>query len=259
MGKYIDKNNIIGKTNYNNQGCLMKIIDYTNARNIIVQFQDEYKCNKKCEYSQFKKGNISNPYFPSVYGHGMIGEKYHCKINGKDSKEYLAWHAMLSRCYNEKSMRKYEKVYCCKEWLLFDNFYEWLHSQPNFNIWKNETRSALDKDILKKGNKLYSPETCCLVPNNINVLFTKRQNHRGNEPIGVILHKRDNIYESHCNNGYGVIEYLGRFSNVYDAFIAYKTYKENLIKKMATIEYNKGRISKICYEAMINYVVEITD
>ena len=33
---------------------------------------------------------------------------------------------------------------------------------------------SLDKDILVKGNKIYSPETCCFVPQDVNILFTKR-------------------------------------------------------------------------------------
>lgn len=44
---------------------------------------------------------------------------------------------------------------------------------------------ALDKDILVKGNKIYSPETCCFVPQEINNLFTKRKSCRGTLPIGV--------------------------------------------------------------------------
>ena len=44
---------------------------------------------------------------------------------------------------------------------------------------------AIDKDILYKGNKIYCPEKCIFVPFSINSLFTKRQNRRGDYPIGV--------------------------------------------------------------------------
>ena len=44
----------------------------------------------------------------------------------------------------------------------------------------------LDKDILVKGNKIYSPDTCCFVPKEVNTVFTKRQSKRGDYPIGVI-------------------------------------------------------------------------
>lgn len=247
---------------YNKNGCLMKIVEYNNARNIVVQFQDKYLCKVRCEYSQFKDGRVSNPYFPSVYSHGMIGEKYKCKVDGKDSREYSTWHSMLSRCFDEKYLyarSTYKDVTCSDEWLLFDNFYEWLHSQENFDNWISDKRGCLDKDILVKGNKLYSPDNCCLVPNRVNVLFTKRVNYRGNTPIGVSYHKRDNIYEAHCNDGNGKPQYLGRFSNQTDAFNEYKKYKENLIKTIANEEYEIGNITKKCFDAMNNYVVEITD
>ena len=44
---------------------------------------------------------------------------------------------------------------------------------------------CLDKDILCKGNKVYSRETCIFVPERINLLFTKCDNRRGDSPIGV--------------------------------------------------------------------------
>lgn len=251
-----------GLEKYNKQGCLMKIILYNNATDIIVEFQDTYKCRINCEYRQFKDGSLVNPYFPNVFDKGIIGNKYSCKENSKDCREYTIWHAMLSRCYSEnahKNRRDYQNTTCCDEWLLFDNFYEWLHSQSNFDKWKTLHRGALDKDILIKGNRLYSPKTCCLVPNNVNTLFTKRNIHRGNTPIGVSYHKRDNIYEAHCNNGLGIPQYLGRYHTPEEAFYAYKAYKESLIKEIAIEEYLNKTIIKECYEAMMKYAVEITD
>lgn len=38
-----------------------------------------------------------------------------------------------------------------------------------------------------------------------------------------------------------------------------KKHKEEIIKRVAEDEYSKGRITKICYDAMMNYEVEITD
>ena len=44
-----------------------------------------------------------------------------------------------------------------------------------------------------------------------------------------------------------------------EAFFAYKTYKEKLIKQIAQIEFDKDNITKTCYDAMMKYKVEITD
>ena len=55
-------NERIGLTKQNKWGDTMKIIEYINANNIIVEFQDEYKEKKKSRYSHFLDGDIVNPH-----------------------------------------------------------------------------------------------------------------------------------------------------------------------------------------------------
>ena len=54
-------------------------------------------------------------------------------------------------------------------------------------------------------------------------------------------------------------EYIGTYLTIEEAFCAYKQYKENLIKQVAQIEFDKGNITKQCYNSMMNYIVEIID
>ena len=247
------------KLNY--QRCLMKIIEYNDANDMIVEFQDEYKAKVHAAYKEFKNSCVKNPYCPSVYGVGMLGVKYPAKVNEQSEKEYLIWRKMLERCYDEKFKEKrstYENVTCCSEWLYYENFYEWLHSQPNFDKWLNGERWAVDKDILIKGNKVYSPETCCLVPNNVNGLFVKQDRKRGILPIGV--NKKGNKFQVYCHNPLtNKKECLGTFNTIEEAFYAYKQRKEKIIRQVAESEYNNGNITEQCYKAMMNYQVEITD
>lgn len=253
----------LGETNINYQGCEMTIIKYVNANNITVEFKDKYRYKKISAYKEFKLGKIKNPYFPEVYGVGMYGAKYRCGVNNADTKEYKIWHGMLQRCYEPKTQSKqptYKDCYVCEEWLLFDNFYEWLHKQENFKKWIECHRWTIDKDILCKGNKIYSPNTCCLIPEKINCLFTKRQNDRGEYPIGVYYYKRGENFRAQCMDPIlNKRVLIGSFDNPEDAFIAYKNYKEKLIKNIAREEYDKGNITKPCFEAMLKYKVENTD
>ena len=253
----------LGLEKLNNQGCLMKIIEYNSARDIVVEFQDEYKKHLHVRWSHFLDGSIRNPYFPSVYGVGILGEKYQSRVNKKKTKEYFAWKGILERCYDKKYKEKYptyENVTCCKEWLLYENFYEWLHGQENFEKWINGKRWGIDKDIIFKHNKVYSPDTCCLVPDNINKLFTKADALRGNYPIGVHWHKANNCFCAQvCNPITNEKEIYLHYYNINDTFCKYKERKEEIIKQVAEIEYNKGNIIKKCYDAMTNYQVEITD
>ena len=86
---------------------------------------------------------------------------------------------MLIRCYNKKDLEKnptYKNTTVCIEWCNFQNFAQWF--EKNYiDDW------ALDKDILVKGNKVYSPETCCFVPREINEVF---KNSTSNKDINFL-------------------------------------------------------------------------
>jgi len=138
----------------------------------------------------------------------------------------------------------------CEEWRNFQNFAKWFEKN-----YKNEIMEKwqLDKDILVKRNKVYSPETCAFVPREINCLFTKTTKVRGNLPIGVT--KEYNKFRAQsCSNKK---RYLGTFTTPEEAFQSYKKSKEIYIKEIA--DKWKGLISEQVYEAMYNYKVEIND
>lgn len=260
------KDDKIGELGYNNNNELMKIIEYNNSSDITVEFQDKYKYKVHTQYGNFKNGNVKNAFSKSIYGVGITGNKYPTRINGIKEKEYELWKRMLERCYNKKTKEKqptYKDVTCCEEWLYYPNFYEWIHSQENFDKWYNGKQWCIDKDILLKGNKIYSPEVCCLVPNNVNVLFIKSDATRGDLPIGVSIHpQHKNKYYVQFSASKGDKRknvFVGLYKNIEEAFNAYKIAKEKYIKQIAQEEYKKGNIIKRCYDAMMSYEVEITD
>ena len=254
------KENRLFSEKLNIQGCLMKVVEYKSTKYIVVEFQDEHQTRVSSQWQYFEKGNILNPYCPSVFSVGIVGNKYERNKNGQHTKEYNTWVHMLERCFSERYKKEestYKDVTCCQEWLLYENFYEWLHSQENFNEWLSNDGWHLDKDILVKGNKVYSPNVCCLVPPRINCLFVKNNIRRGNLPIGVSYHKFSNSYNASLNYDSKVKSKY--FPTVNEAFIYYKSEKENIIKQVAQEEYSQGNITKECYEAMIAYEVEIDD
>ena len=167
---------------------------------------------------------------------------------------------MLQRCYDSKFHEKYPTYKGCKveSYLLnFQNMCEWIEN--NYYEVLGE-KMCLDKDILCKGNKIYSRDTCIFVPERINTLFTKRDNCRGKDPIGVDQLPSGN-YQVRCKNGYGKRIYLGTYSTKEEAFQVYKQYKEKVIKEV--IDSYEGIIPEPHYsrlrEAMYNYKVEIDD
>ena len=188
---------------------------------------------------------------PTVYGVGYLGTGiYKTVVNGKRSKVYYAWNNVLERCYSKKlHLRKptYIGTVICESWECFQKFAQWYENNYIEGF-------QLDKDILQKGNKIYSPETCCFVPREINNLFTNRSLKRGDFPIGVT--KFSNRYRANLTID-GTSLYLGTFDTPEEAFQAYKIAKESHIKEVA--DKWKPFIKPRVYNTMYNYKVEITD
>lgn len=244
--------NRIGERNINIEGYEMIIIEYNNYQNVIVEFQDKYKGKKKCQYGHFQNGQVTNPYHKTTYGIGYLGIG---KYNFKNYFEiYKCWKSMLKRCYSNH-YSTYEDCIVDEYFHNFQNFAQWY--EENYYIVKDE-EMCLDKDILLKGNKIYSPNTCIFVPKRINVLFVKCDKSRGEYPIGMHLDKKINKIIVQCSI-YGKQIILGKFlpNQIEQAFQIYKNFKEKHIKQVAD-EY-KDLIPKELYEAMYRYEVEIND
>ena len=199
-----------------------------------------------------------------IYGVGFSNRKYPITIDGKKTKEYETWRGILKRCY-EQAYQAREPTYVgcsvCKGWYCYDTFYEWVISQDNYEKWIEGGKWwCIDKDISIKGNKVYSSDTCFLVPKNVNCLFTNRRLHRGEFPIGVRYLKKNNCYGATCMNPFiGKYKHIGSYITIQDAFNAYKEYKEAIIKRVAKDEFEKGNITKECYDAMLRYEISIDD
>lgn len=252
-----EKKDRLNETRLNTNGEEMRIVRYGCRTDIDVQFEDGTVVEHR-EYDAFKKGKIKNPMTPTVYGVGYfgIGKFKSIDENGKITKCYNAWLNMLKRCYDTKWQEKhptYKGCKVCEEWHNFQVFAEWYYS--NFYEIENNEQMTLDKDILKKGNKIYSPESCIFVPQFINKLFTKCDKTRGNLPIGVSKHR--NKFQAHLSKGNGKRIRLGTYTAPNEAFRAYKKAKEQYIKEVA--EKYKGKIPYKLYQAMMNYEVKIDD
>ena len=166
---------------------------------------------------------------------------------------YRRWTNMLQRCYDKKyHIKKPTYIGCSvsKEWLHFTRFKEWF----DLNYIEGY---VLDKDILVKGNKVYSPQTCCFVPTGINSLLTKRDKCRGEYPIGVRRTPKGKFQA--IINIYGSKHSIGTFDTIEESFNAYKMAKEKHIKDVAQEYFNKGLIAENVYQALLNYEIEITD
>lgn len=244
--------NRVGEERLNNQGCPMKIVEHNSFNNILIEFQDEYKYRKHTDIAKFEKGNVANPYDKTVLNIGYIGVGKYSKEN--DVECYTCWRNMLARCFDEEYKEKYPTyIDACivDEWLNFQTFANWYYD--NIYYIPSE-RMEIDKDILFKGNKLYSPDRCVFVPRRINSLLINNKSIRGEYPVGVDLH--DGRFRARCNTLNGSV-FIGYYDTPLLAFAAYKKFKESYIKQVAD-EY-KNRIPEILYNALYNFEIEVDD
>ena len=232
-----------------------KIVKYNNNRNVEIQFA-KTGFETSVHLVQVKSGSIKDLYLPSVYGVGILGNKYPSKISGVLTKDCMLWKNMLKRCYNDSFKKKnptYEGCEVSDKFKSYEYFYEWCHKQIGFG----DEGWHLDKDLLVKGNKIYSENTCVFIPQEINNVLTKRTASRGEHLIGVYWHNKRKAFEARVRKNKGKSEYLGSFKTEIEAFNAYKKAKENYIKELANKW--KGQIDDRAYEALMNYEVSITD
>lgn len=143
----------------------------------------------------------------------------------KDSKSFLYWKNMIKRCYCEKYQERrptYKNCTVCEEWLTFSNFEKWF--KENYYELDNE-KVCLDKDLLIKENKIYSPHTCMFIPNRINCLFLRNKNINKKLPIGVgTRNSKKYKYKAECTVD-GKTKQIGKYETIEEAKNAYEDFK----------------------------------
>lgn len=168
--------------------------------------------------------------------------KYMKKTDIKGSSKqpsYIKWSSMFTRCYSNKlheSNKSYIGCYVCNAWELYSNFKKWY----DINYIEG---TELDKDILGDG-KLYSPETCCFVPNYLNTVFT-------NHNRGTDYRHNEMKYRARLKKYGNKIE-LGYYTTEEEAHSVYIKEKHKYIRELAIKAYMENKIS----EYIMNKIIE---
>ena len=236
-----------------------KVLKYNDAKNVEIQFLNT-GFETTAQLGDIKIGKVKDHYSPSVFGAGIIGAKYPVSEGRRNTKEYELWKSMLRRCYSDTYKKKcptYEGCEVSENFKSYEYFYEWCNKQIGFGDDGDGNPFHLDKDLLVKGNKVYSESTCVFIPAEINSLLTKRTASRGNHLIGVYWDKTKKAFIAQVSKNKGKQEHLGSFKTELEAFNAYKQAKESFVKEQANKW--KDQIDDRAYNALMNYKVEITD
>lgn len=173
----------VGSAHKTKEFGVVQVIEYVNAFKVLVRFIDTgYELWALA--GNIRKGEVKDKLKPVVYGVGFMGDGINSStIKGKPNKAYKVWQSMLQRCYDPGfHSRRPTYIGCsvCSEWHDFQNFANWFE----LNYPCDGMSYQLDKDIIKEGNKVYSPETCKFVTIKENTAKAVAKNHKFINPAG---------------------------------------------------------------------------
>lgn len=173
---------------------------------------------------QFKKGLI--------YGFGIDDTDYQKErraYSGNTSKvvwycdTYSRWKNMLKRCYSQAESC-YDDVSVCEEWKYFSRYKAWFDVQI-----KPDGEFDVDKDLLDGISRLYSPDTCCVIPRKLNLSLSVSPESKG--LTGTYYEKERGKYQSYCNSFLGKRIILGRYDTDKEAHRKWQVEKIKQINK----------------------------
>lgn len=218
----IYKKDKVGEIHESNNYGKVEIINQYSCNNMAIRFLEDGNIIENQKYGRIKRGEVKNPYKKEYYGIGYIGKGNYNNVTSPNASK--RWQNMMQRCYDIKYHEKYptyKNVTVCEEWHCFQNFAAWFDNNYRPEFMKGW---CLDKDLLTKGDKIYSPETCCFIPQVLNKLLT----HMHTTPI--------------------ITDVKGRFYT--------KIYKGDKIFRFSVFETKEEAISRYKEEKR-NYCIEV--
>lgn len=249
------------------------VYDYSKVNYVNAKTKIDIVCKQHGVFSQTPNTHINGSGCPEcgniksglstrrlVFGFGV--NDYTGTITESETVKncYDIWCQMLRRVYTKderhrSSHKTYSDVVVCEEWRSFTSFMNWMLDSNN----GYKKGLYLDKDLMVKGSKIYSPNTCCFLNSHLNSVLTKSDSSRGDQAIGVgIIGRNRNKFGAKISK-YDKTIHLGCFGSEIEAFNAYKSEKENHLKELADVYYAKGDITERVRDALYNYIVELDD
>ena len=187
-----------------------------------------------------------------VQGIGLNERTRTATINKVMVLEYGTWKGMLKRCYCDKFKKLFPTYDGCTvsdNFKSYEYFYDWCQNQIGFGF----DGYQLDKDLLMKGNKIYSESLCVFIPQEINYAIRYRLKKQSDLPIGVSINPWSGRYIASIK-GEGITRHIGTYDDPHQAFLAYKAEKENQIKWLAN-KY-KMEIDNRAYDALMKFDID---
>ncbi len=204
---------------------------------------------------------MSTPYYNTKGKH-----KTRLPPDNLKTKACQLWENIKNRCeylpkVDENRFGKYAEADACENWKDFQNFAQWFEDVQALGYY--EKGWQLDKDILVKDNKIYGPEFCVFLPEEVNKALNTKSRTRGELPPGLSYIGRGVGTRTHINVQF-VCKYPEFAAKAYlpadqieIGFAMYKKAREKYIHFLA--EKYKDKLDPRAYEALKAYEINIED
>jgi len=210
---------------------------------------------------------MTKKYKSSYYNSGGVYKTRHSPPSNAKTKACQLWENIKNRCeylpYKDPvRFANYIDVDCCPEWKDFQNFAQWFESVAGNGYFHEGWH--LDKDLLVKNNKIYSPETCVFLPEGINKALSTRSRDRGQFPAGLCYGKFSKALGEmtlqvtfSCKHPDFYLKTVVPISKLEEGFKMYKDARESYIRYLAGV--HKEQLDPRAYDALMKYEITMED
>lgn len=213
------------------------VLEYRSAIDLTVKFEQTGTIITKARSDHIRNGSIVDPMFPTIANIGFRGiGKYSRTIH---EFTYTRWINMIKRVYSPQSEEVAKTYFGCsvvEEWHNFQNFAEWVYTQDN----PEDTSYQIDKDLKVEDNKIYGPDYCLLIPQELNHAISPRS---GSDLGPGVTSNRYGRYASKHQIGNHRL-HLGTFDTIEEANEAYRLARSVRIIEFGEHLYSTGRINE---------------
>jgi len=225
------------------------VLNNKSSRNVDIKFLDTGYTLLGQQRGNVVRGTLKDPTQTTVEGVARIGETK--TLNVANTYAYKCWKKMIVRCYNIKYQEVRPTYIGCAvvdEWLNFSNFEPWFYENYKAGY-------SLDKDLLFKGNRTYSKDTCCFLPQEINTMITQHGRNIDGCESGVSRRRKKGSMDY---NGILTVSvcgaYLGRFNCLDKANSAASEFRELYFESVAEKYFDLGLINEQQANALFSFL-----
>lgn len=239
---------VVGSRHNTLVGGEIEIVSYRRADDIDARFLETGTLVQGLNAGNIRRGNVADPFARTVHGFGYQGVGRYSFPQHRSA--YGRWTSMIARIHAPQTNQielDYQDCSIVEPWYNFQNYCDWITKEPFYGASGYE----VDKDLRIRDNKVYGPDTCCLIPKELNSLIgrDRRQNSYGS---GVRYVSSTGRYYSHIWTR-GIRTHLGTFDTREEAQESYRLAHRKRVVEVGFSLHKEGKITTDHLELVLKH------